>query len=244
MREVEDLYNHTHVIISEFYFTFNTHLALSYLGYWKDDEEIKKELFFQSQIVHGGPPRTQNGILNIWFGRCFILSFLTFSDLTYRLHLQPHVPQMHYISDEPEEGDGGGEPSVDEETERSAINGERVEEQGVDEEPGSSDEKESAVPFLHPLRLRIECAAIGVLRRIVAPSLLVGIFVVDARRKTIRIPSVHGGVEGRRGRRGFEVEKKHVVYHREGVSMEHKIGKNNGEASKEWKRQTSVLNCH
>ncbi|OAY69969.1 hypothetical protein ACMD2_07708, partial [Ananas comosus] len=54
--------------------------------------------------------------------------------------LDPDVPHVHGVDHAPEHGDGGGEPPVYEHAHERAADGERVEEEGVDHEPGGAGE--------------------------------------------------------------------------------------------------------
>ena len=75
------------------------------------------------------------------------------------LELQPHVPEVQSVRHAPEDGDGDGEPAVEEEAHTGAVYGEDVEEERVDEETGGADQKKNPVPFLDPFGSGIQNSA-------------------------------------------------------------------------------------
>lgn len=55
-----------------------------------------------------------------------------------RLELQPHVAEVQSVGHAAEDGDGGGEPAVDEEAHAIVADGEGVEEERIGEEAGGA----------------------------------------------------------------------------------------------------------
>lgn len=101
---------------------------ISDLRQGEDDEDIKKEALFGLEVFEGDGG--SGGVMHPGAGAAV------------HVELQPDVPEVQGVDHAAEDGDGDGEPAVDEEAHAALAYRESVEKQRVHKEPHCAHQQE------------------------------------------------------------------------------------------------------
>ena len=90
------------------------------LGQGEDDEEVDREALARLEVLEGD----RGAVMRSAVVRAAV-----------HVELQPHVPEVQRVDHAAEDGDGDGEPAVDEEAHAALANRQRVEEKRIHKQP-------------------------------------------------------------------------------------------------------------